>query len=164
MAYPNIFSPGRIGSLTTKNRIKYAATESNFNTRDGFVTDREIAYMEAQARGGAAIVTTQGAYPDSAGVGKGFRGTMSVSHDRFIPGLAKLAHAIKGNGALAALQILHCGREGGRRPRLLPHAFRRAPEALLFQASPGDDLRRRSSRPSRTTRPQPGAPSTRVST
>ena len=111
--YPHIFSPGRIGSLITKNRIKYAATESNFNTQDGFVTDREIAYMEAQARGGAGIVTTQGAYPDASGAGKGFRGTMSISHDRFIPGLAKLAEAIKKNGALAALQILHCGREGG---------------------------------------------------
>ncbi len=111
--YPHIFSPGRIGSLFAKNRIKYAATESNFNTQDGFVTDREIAYMEAQARGGAGIVTTQGAYPDASGAGKGFRGTMSISHDRFIPGLAKLAEAVKKNGALAALQILHCGREGG---------------------------------------------------
>ncbi len=113
MSYPHIFSPGRIGSLTTKNRIKYAATESNFNTRDGFVTDREIAYLEAQARGGAAIVTTQGAYPDALGEGKGFRGTMSIAHDRFIPGLARLAETIKRGGALAALQILHCGREGG---------------------------------------------------
>ena len=113
MRYPHIFSSGRIGPLTTKNRIKYAATETNFNTQDGFVTDREIAFLEAQARGGAAIVTTQGAYPDARGEGKGFRGTMSIAHDRFIPGLARLAGAIKGNGALAALQILHCGREGG---------------------------------------------------
>jgi 2,4-dienoyl-CoA reductase (NADPH2) len=113
MNYPHVFSPGRIGPLTTKNRIKYAATESNFNTQDGFVTDKEIAYLEAQACGGAGIVTTQGAYPDIKGEGKGFRGTMSIAHDRFIPGLAKLAEAIKSNGALAALQILHCGREGG---------------------------------------------------
>jgi 2,4-dienoyl-CoA reductase (NADPH2) len=113
MNYPHVFSPGRIGSLTVKNRIKYAATESNFNTQDGYVTDREIAYLEAQARGGAGIVTTQGAYPDRLGEGKGFRGTMSISDDRFIPGLARLAQGIKGQGALAALQILHCGREGG---------------------------------------------------
>ncbi|MGD0230633.1 MAG: FAD-dependent oxidoreductase [Syntrophorhabdales bacterium] len=113
MNYPHVFSPGRIGSLTAKNRIKYAATETNFNTQDGFVTDREIAYLEAQARGGAGIVTTQGAYPDPLGEGKGFRGTMSIAEDRFIPGLARLAEAIKRNGALAALQILHCGREGG---------------------------------------------------
>jgi 2,4-dienoyl-CoA reductase (NADPH2) len=113
MDYPHVFSPGRIGSLMVKNRIKYAATETNFNTQDGFVTEREVAFLEAQARGGAAIVTTQGAYPDLLGEGKGFRGTMSIADDRFIPGLAKLADAIKRNGALAALQILHCGREGG---------------------------------------------------
>ncbi len=113
MAYPHVFSPGRIGPLITKNRIKYAATESNFNTQDGFVTDREIAYLSAQAAGGAGIVTTQGAYPDKLGEGKGFRGTMAISDDRFIPGLSRLATAIKENGALAALQILHCGREGG---------------------------------------------------
>ena len=113
MDYPHVFSPGRVGSLIAKNRIKYAATESNFNTQDGFVTDREIAYLTAQARGGAGIVTTQGAYPDKLGEGKGFRGTMSIADDRFIPGLSRLATAIKENGALAALQILHCGREGG---------------------------------------------------
>ncbi len=88
MSYPHVFSPGRIGCLTAKNRIKYAATESNFNTQDGFVTDREIAYLSAQAAGGAGIVTTQGAYPDKRGEGKGFRGTMSIADDRFIPGLA----------------------------------------------------------------------------
>lgn len=113
MSYQHIFSPGHIGTLITKNRIKYAATETNFNTSDGFVTDREIAYMEAQARGGAGIVTTQGAYVDVKGEGKGFRGMMGIADDCFIPGLAGIAEAIKRHGALAACQILHCGREGG---------------------------------------------------
>lgn len=108
-----MFSPGRIGPLTTKNRIKYAATETNFNTSDGFVTDREVAYMEAQAKGGAGIVTTQGAYTDINGEGKGFRGMMSIAEDRFIRGLSRIARVIRENGALSCLQILHCGREGG---------------------------------------------------
>jgi len=111
--YPHIFSPGQIGPLKVKNRIKYAATETNFPFGDGFVSDREVAYMEAQAKGGAGIVNTQGAYPDTKGEGKGFKGMMSIAEDRFIPGLARIAEAIKRNGALAALQILHCGREGG---------------------------------------------------
>ena len=111
--YPHIFSPGRIGGLETKNRIKYAATETNFPFSDGFVSDREVAYMEAQAKGGAAIVTTQGAYPDKKGEGKGFRGMMAIWDDRFIPGLARIADVIKKNGALSCVQILHCGREGG---------------------------------------------------
>ncbi|MDW8003001.1 MAG: hypothetical protein RMJ39_10155 [Deltaproteobacteria bacterium] len=38
------------------------------------MSEKEKAYMEAQAKGGAAIVTTQGAYPDEKGEGKGFKG------------------------------------------------------------------------------------------
>jgi len=111
--YPHIFQTGRIGKLETKNRIKYAATETNFPFGDGYVTDREVAYMEAQARGGAGIITTQGAYPDEKGEGKGFKGMMAISHDRFIPGLTRIADVIRANGALSCVQILHCGREGG---------------------------------------------------
>jgi len=111
--YPHIFSQGYIGSLIVKNRIKYAATETNFNTINGYVTNREVAYMEAQAKGGAGIVTTQGAYPDIKAEGKGFKGMMSISDDKFIPGLARIAEVIKQNGAVSCLQILHCGREGG---------------------------------------------------
>ena len=111
--YPHIFQPGRIGKLTSKNRIKYAATETNFPYGDGYVSDREVAYMEAQAKGGAGIVTTQGAYPDKKGEGKGFKGMMAIYDDRFIPGLARIADVIRKNGALSSIQILHCGREGG---------------------------------------------------
>lgn len=111
--YRHLFSPGRIGPLEVKNRIKYAATVTNFCYRDGYVSDREVAYMEAQAEGGAGIITTQGAYPDPKGEGKGFMGQMAIYDDRFIPGLARMAEAIHSHGALAALQIMHCGREGG---------------------------------------------------
>ncbi len=111
--YPHIFAPGRIGSLIAKNRVKYAATETNFPYRDGFVSDREVAYMEAQTRGGAGIVTTQGAYPDPKGEGKGFLGMMAIWDDAFIPGLARIADVIRKHDALSCIQILHCGREGG---------------------------------------------------
>ena len=111
--YPHVFQRGFIGKFETKNRIKYAATETNFPYGDGYVSDREVAYMEAQARGGAGIITTQGAYPDEKGEGKGFKGMMAIYDDRFIPGLARIANVIRVNGALSCLQILHCGREGG---------------------------------------------------
>ncbi len=111
--YPHVFQRGFIGKLETKNRIKYAATETNFPYGDGYVSDREVAYMEAQARGGAGIITTQGAYPDKKGEGKGFRGMMAIYDDRFIPGLARIADGIRKNNTLSCLQILHCGREGG---------------------------------------------------
>ena len=111
--YPHLFSPGRIGKMETKNRIKYASTETNFNYGDGYVADKEVAYMEAQARGGAGIVTTQGAYTDPSGEGKGYVGMMAIWDDEFIPGLKRIADVIHEYDSKAVLQLMHCGRVGG---------------------------------------------------
>ncbi len=111
--YPHIFSPLKIGTVEVKNRIKYASTETNFNSNDGFVSDKEVAYMEAQAKGGAGIVTTQGAYADPKGEGQGYVGMMGIWDDKYIPGLKKIADVIKENGAVSMLQLMHCGRVGG---------------------------------------------------
>jgi 2,4-dienoyl-CoA reductase (NADPH2) len=111
--YPHIFSPGKLGKLETKNRIKYASTETNFNYSDGYVADKEVAYMEAQARGGAGMVTTQGAYTDPSGEGKGYVGMMAIYDDKFIPGLKRIADAIRKYDSVSVLQLMHCGRVGG---------------------------------------------------
>ncbi|MDZ4347235.1 MAG: NADH oxidase, partial [Candidatus Binatia bacterium] len=71
--YPNIFSTVQVGSLISRNRVKYAACSvSNFNARDGSITDREYARMEVVARTGAGMITNQGAYPDPEGAGKAY--------------------------------------------------------------------------------------------
>ncbi len=111
--YPHIFSPGKLGKIETKNRIKYASTETNFNYGDGYVADKEVAYMEAQARGGAGLVTTQGAYTDPRGEGKGYVGMMAIWDDKFIPGLKRIADVIRKYDAVSVLQLMHCGRVGG---------------------------------------------------
>ena len=111
--YPHVFSPFRIGKMEMKNRIKYASTETNFNYGDGFVSDKEVAYMEAQARGGAGIVTTQGAFTDPRTEGKGYVGMMAIWDDKFIPGLKRIADAIRKHESRSILQLMHCGRVGG---------------------------------------------------
>ena len=111
--YPHIFQPGNIGKMEVKNRIKYASTETNFNYGDGFVADKEVAYMEAQARGGAGMVTTQGAYTDPRGEGQGYVGMMGIWGDKFIPGLKRIADVIHKHSAKGVLQLMHCGRVGG---------------------------------------------------
>lgn len=111
--YPHIFQPGRIGKVEVKNRIKYASTETNFNYGDGYVSDREVAYMEAQARGGAGMVTTQGAYTDPTGAGKGYVGMMAIWDDKFIPGLKRIADVIRKYDSKSVCQLMHCGRVGG---------------------------------------------------
>ncbi len=111
--YPHIFSPVQIGKVWAKNRIKYASTETNFNYSDGFVSDKELDYIEAHARGGSGIVTTQGAYTDPRGEGQGYVGMMGIWDDKFIPGLKKMADIIHAGDAVSCLQLMHCGRIGG---------------------------------------------------
>ena len=112
--YPHIFEPMQVGSFTCSNRVKYAACSvSNFNTREGFITDREYARMEVIARTGAGMITNQGAYPDVEGAGKAYFRQLSIAEDKYIPGFRKVAEMLHGAGAVAIQQILHAGRYGG---------------------------------------------------
>ncbi|MDP2719158.1 MAG: FAD-dependent oxidoreductase [Dehalococcoidia bacterium] len=108
--YENLLKPGKIGKLTIKNRMKYAATVNNFCNPDGSVGDKEIAYLEERAKGGFGIVVSQGGYTDIEG--KGYKLQMGLDKDEFIPGLTKLATAIKKHGAVAISQLMHTGRYG----------------------------------------------------
>src|SRR5512136_2126090 len=112
--YPNIFNETRVGAFTCRNCVKYAACSvSNFNTRDGFITDREYARMEVIARTGAGIITNQGAYPDAEGAGKAYYRQLSIADDKYTAGFRKIVDLIHGAGAIAIQQILHAGRYGG---------------------------------------------------
>jgi 2,4-dienoyl-CoA reductase (NADPH2) len=143
---PHLFQPGRLGRFTTPNRIKYGACcVSNYNTRDGFVTEREIARMRVIARTGCGIVTNQGAYPDPHGEGKAYFRQLAIFDDKFVPQLERIAADIKAHGAVAIQQILHAGRYGGIDlgyciqpsdvPQTLPH-FR--PPKVMTQPEIGD--------------------------
>lgn len=48
---------------------------------------------------------------------------LRIDRDDYIPGLSKLAHAIKSNGALACLQLNHAGRFAKTDKPLLPYAL-----------------------------------------
>src|SRR4030042_1947977 len=52
---PNLFKPIQIGNLIIPNRIKYAATEDNLNSHDGFVSDADVAYIRSRAEGGGRL-------------------------------------------------------------------------------------------------------------
>ncbi|MEW6367326.1 MAG: FAD-dependent oxidoreductase [Acidobacteriota bacterium] len=138
----HLFQPGRIGRFVTKNRVKYGACcVSNYNTRDGFITERELARTRVIAQTGCGIITNQGAYPDPAGEGKAYFRQVAIYDDRFLPQFEKIAGYIKEAGAVGIQQILHAGRYGGIDlgycvqpsdvPQTLPHF--RPPRVLTVQ-------------------------------
>ena len=93
--YPHLFQPTRIGTLTARNAVKYAACSvSNFNHEDGSISKREMGRMEVICKTGAGMITNQGAYPDSAGMGKAYARQLSIADDRFIDGFAAISEMI----------------------------------------------------------------------
>jgi 2,4-dienoyl-CoA reductase-like NADH-dependent reductase (Old Yellow Enzyme family)/thioredoxin reductase len=144
--YAHIFEPIQMGSFLCRNRVKYAACSvSNFNTRDGHITDREYARMEVISRTGAGMITNQGAYPDVERAGKAYFRQLSIAEDQFIPGFRKVANMLHATGAIAIQQILHAGRYGGidldhcLQPSGVPQTLRhfRPPREMS-----GEDIRR----------------------
>jgi len=105
--FEHLLQPGQIGKLKLKNRMKFAAANSNYCSMDGSVTDREIAFLAEKARGGAAMVSSMGGYPHV--LGKAYIGQMGLYDDTLLPGLKQLAQAIQNNGARAICEIMHGG-------------------------------------------------------
>lgn len=109
--FENLVKPGKIGKLTVKNRMKYAATVDNFcDFKTGELTKTEIAYLREKALGGFGLIVSTGAYPHI--LGKGYIGQMGVDNDGQLPGLTELAKATKVNDAVVIGQVMHTGRYG----------------------------------------------------
>jgi 2,4-dienoyl-CoA reductase-like NADH-dependent reductase (Old Yellow Enzyme family)/thioredoxin reductase len=106
-----LFKPGKIGNLEIKNRIIMSPMITEYADSDGYVTQRLIDYYAERAKGGVGLIMIEASYVQWP-VGKGFERQIAVCDDKYIPGLTKLADAIKKNGARAVIQIHHVGASG----------------------------------------------------
>lgn len=131
-----LFEPIKIKDVEIKNRIYMPAMHLNM-VEDFKITDKIVDFYAERAKGGAgAIVPGYATVNDTAGNPM----IIGAHRDEFIPGLKRLAEAIKGNGAVAGLQINHSGRYNvsfliGNKPAVAPSAVmsrftREMPRAL----------------------------------
>ncbi|MCU0579272.1 MAG: NADH:flavin oxidoreductase [Desulfobacterota bacterium] len=119
-AYPRLFSPCSLGPLTLKNRITMAPLFLGYGKPTGEVSPLLLDHYREMAASGAALNEVENAAIDPGGLGSPF--TLRLDQDRFLPGLKDLASTIKGQGALAALQINHAGRFAWSSEPLAPSA------------------------------------------
>lgn len=93
------------------------AMGTNLVGADGSVTPQMMAYYGRRARGGAGLIIVESSTVDFP-YGAAAAGDPRLDEDRFVPGLAQLAEAIKNGGAVAAIQPNHRGksREGQMGP------------------------------------------------
>ena len=108
--FPKLFEPGLIGNVRLKNRVIKAPQHTGLANPDGSVTDRMLRYYKDVALGGVSMVIIEYAWidNDASRASPCQLGIASMDH---IPGLSLLAQTIQANGAKAAIQISHAGRQ-----------------------------------------------------
>ncbi len=91
-----------------RNRFALAPLTNKQSHLDGTLSDDEIAWLVARARGGFGQVLTAAAYV--APGGRAWFGQLGVNDAAHESGLARLAAEIAAEGAVSAVQLHHGGR------------------------------------------------------
>jgi 2,4-dienoyl-CoA reductase-like NADH-dependent reductase (Old Yellow Enzyme family) len=110
--YEIFLSPGKIGKLTLKNRSIFPPMGSGY-VKDEYPKDQLIDYHVRRVQGGCAMNIVEIAtvhYTTKSPT------VLGIYDDKFIPGLIKLAEAIKSAGGIAAIQLWHAGRQTSGKP------------------------------------------------
>ena len=109
----HLFTPFRIRHLKLKNRIVMPGLASFLFEADGSVTDRTVEHYRRRAAGGPAMVITEACAVSPEGIVSPHQAR--IYDDCFIEGFVKISAAIRSEGAVAALQIHHSGRQTSAR-------------------------------------------------
>ena len=107
--YPHLFAPIQLGRLMLKNRI-FAAPASQPDVNPGVYLKKEnVAYYEARARGGAAVVNLGDTVVHTR-TGRAQPHKPLMDDPAVVPSLSDAARAIRQHGAFACLELSHCGK------------------------------------------------------
>ncbi len=109
-AFPKLFEPGWIGNVRLKNRVIKAPQHTGLANPDGSITDRMLRYYKSVASGGVGMVIVEYAWIDND-ASRASPCQLGIAGMDHIPGLSLLAQTIQANGAKAAIQISHAGRQ-----------------------------------------------------
>jgi len=90
-----------------KNRFMLAPLTNSQSHADGRLSDDEFNWLTYRAVGGFGLVMTCAAHVQA--VGQGFPGQLGIFSDDHLPGLSRLAAAIRAGGAVSSVQLHHAG-------------------------------------------------------
>jgi 2,4-dienoyl-CoA reductase-like NADH-dependent reductase (Old Yellow Enzyme family)/thioredoxin reductase len=104
-----LFSPFHLKGLRLENRIVMPGLASFLIEDDGSVTDKTIEHYRRRAAGGPAMVIVEAHAVTPEAIVNPHQA--QIYDDRFTEGISKIANVIKSEGAIAALQMHHGGRQ-----------------------------------------------------
>lgn len=125
--YSKLYEEGYIGKVKIKNRLVMSPMGCGLANLDGTPTADMIAFYEARAIGGAGLIIPEITRINDVH-GAGLMRQLSVTKDRHIEPLAKLAEAVHKHGSRIFIQLHHPGRETvsallGGQPVVAPSAI-----------------------------------------
>ena len=122
-----LFQPGRIGPVTTANRLVRAGTSETAAGAEGEVTDQLIAIYETLARNSVGLILSGHMFCHARG--RYAANQVGIHDDAMIPGLTRLTAAVHRNGGRVFAQLAHAGSQS-RVPENRPLAPSPIPNAL----------------------------------
>lgn len=131
--YTTFLSPIQIGKVKLKNRAVMTAMGTGYAEAGGYVGDRLIAYHVERAIGGIGMNTVEISPVHESSAGPRY---VSSYDDRFLPGLTRLATAIKEHGGVACIQLQHFGRSMSSKESGMPLLAPSAIPCPLYQEMP----------------------------
>ncbi|MEL7199824.1 MAG: NADH:flavin oxidoreductase [Pseudomonadota bacterium] len=90
-----------------ENRFMLAPLTNQQSNPDGTPSEDDHRFLSMRAKGGFGATMTCGAHVQASG--QGFERQLAIFDDEQIPGLRKLARAIKEEGSVAIVQLYHGG-------------------------------------------------------
>jgi len=106
---PRLFEPMTLREVKLKNRI-VVSPMSTYSARDGICDDFHLVHLGRFALGGAGLVMMEASAVEKRG--RGTHGCIGLWSDAQVPALARIAAFIASAGAVAGLQLGHCGAKG----------------------------------------------------
>jgi 2,4-dienoyl-CoA reductase (NADPH2) len=108
--YAKLLEPGRIGKVTTRNRIyKSAAGMHSFEEYEfDSMNDNTLGFYEALAKGGVGIISVEAPtvdYPQGCRWHHRYR----MDDDKYIPGMRQLVDLVHSHGCPTFMQMEHDG-------------------------------------------------------
>lgn len=127
--------------VKARNRIFLAPMTNMQSHDDGTLSDDELHWLKVRAEGGFGVISTCASHVTTDG--QGWKGELGIFDDKHLPGLTRLASALREAGSTSLVQIFHGGaRADAKLTGTLPITASDEGEPLTARAATADDIER----------------------
>jgi len=134
VTYPHLFAPLQLGTVALPNRVVMAPMSTQLSDDGGCVTDGQVAFYRERARGGTGLVIVEFCCVHMP-TGRSEHRQLGLETPDQLASHARLAAAIKAEGAVPGIQLQHGG--PGAKRGLVEGGVAVGPTDIVSRRDPG---------------------------